>query len=102
MGHLNVMILLRTGVSVDLPEGRQTLACEVQLESSYIGRQVQQCSEEAGEANVEIIVILCGHDVLLPNPQSEFKAEDRLLVMALPKGWEWLDNHFVRLRPEGE
>jgi chloride channel protein, CIC family len=102
MGHLNVMTLLRSGVSVDLPEGKQILACDVQPERSYIGRQVQQCSEEAGEANVEIVVILRGHEVLLPNPESVFEAGDRLLVIASPEGREWLDNHFVRLGAEGE
>jgi len=95
--HLNVMTLLRSGVSVDLPEGKQILGFEVPPESNYLGCQVQRCSEEAGETNVEIIVILRGKDVLLPNPESAFKAGDRLLVIVSSQGREWLDNHFVRL-----
>jgi chloride channel protein, CIC family len=97
MGHLNVMTLLRSGVSVDLPEGKQILAFEVRQGSNYIGCQIQQCSKEAGATNVEIVVILRGQDVLLPNPETVFKPGDRLLVIASPQGRGWLDKHFLRL-----
>jgi K+/H+ antiporter YhaU regulatory subunit KhtT len=49
---------------------------------------------------VEIVVILRGQDVLLPNPESVFKAGDRLLVITSPQGRKWLENHFVRLSAE--
>jgi CIC family chloride channel protein len=102
MGHLNVMTLLRSGVSVDLPEGKQILAYKIRPGSKYIGCQVQQCSKEAGEISVEIVVILRGEDVLLPNPESVFKQGDRLLVIASPQGREWLDKRFVRLDAKEE
>lgn len=102
LAHLNVMTLLRSGVSVDLPGDKKVLGFEVRPESKYIGCQVQRCSEEAGEANVEFVVILRGQDVLLPNPESMFKEGDRLLVIASPQGRKWLDNHFVRLNAAGD
>lgn len=102
MGHLNVMTLLRSGVSVDLPEGKQILGYELRPGSNYLGFRVQRFSEEAGESKVEIVVILRGQDVLLPNPESVFKAGDRLLVIASPQGREWLDNHFFRLNVKEE
>lgn len=96
------MALLRSGVSVDLPEGKQILAYEIRPGSKYIDCQVQQCSKEAGEISVEIIVILRVEDVLLPNPESVFKQGDRLLVIASPQGRGWLAKHFLRLNTKEE
>jgi len=100
LAHLNVMSLLRSGISVDLPEGREIRGCKVRPGSSYIGQPVQKCSIEAGEKNLDIVVILRDHDVLLPNPESTFKADDRLLVIVSRQGREWLDQHFTPLNPE--
>jgi chloride channel protein, CIC family len=100
LAHLNVMSLLRSGVSVDLPEGRQIRGCEVGPLSRYIGQQVRKCSEEAGEENVDIVVIMRNQDVLLPNPESILKPGDRMLAVVSPEGRGWLDEHFAPLRPE--
>ncbi|MEJ2009249.1 MAG: chloride channel protein, partial [Acidobacteriota bacterium] len=100
LARLNVLSLLRSGISIDLPEGRQILGCQVRPESSYIGQPIRKCSEEAGEENVDIVVILRGHDVLLPNPESVFKQGDRLLAIASPSGQEWLDKRFAPLISE--
>ena len=100
LAHLNVMSLLRSGISVDLPEGKQILGRQVQPESSYIGQPVQKCSDEAGEENEDIVVILRDHDVLLPNPESVFKQGDRMLAIASSSGRKWLDKHFAPLTPE--
>lgn len=97
--HLNAMTLLSSGVSVDLPEKRQILGCQVCPESNFIGQKIQRCTEEAGEENVDIVVILRDNDVLLPNPESVFKVGDRILAIVSPTGREWLDAHFAPLRP---
>lgn len=100
LAHLNVMSLLSSGISVDLPEGREIRGCEVRPGSRYISQPIQKCSIEAGEDNVDIVVILRDHDVLLPNPESTFKAGDRLLVIVSPQGRKWLDQHFAPLNQE--
>lgn len=100
LAHLNVMSLLGAGISVDLPEGRQILGCMVGPESTYIGQRVRKCSDEAGEKDVDIVVIVRDQDVLLPNPESVFKSGDRLLVIVSPVGKQWLDKHFDPLKPE--
>jgi chloride channel protein, CIC family len=100
LAHLNVISLLSSGVCVDLPEGRQILGCEVQPESRFVGQKVQKCAKEAGEENVDIVVILRENDVLLPNPKSVFKPGDRMLAIASPKGRQWIHQHFATLKPE--
>jgi len=100
LAHLNVMSLLHSGVSVDLPEGREILGYQVQPESSYIGQPIERCSDEAGEENVDIVVVLRDHDVLLPNPESVFKQGDRILAIVSPNGRKWLDTHFAPLMSE--
>jgi chloride channel protein, CIC family len=102
LAHLNVMSLLRSGISIDLPEGRRILGFEVRPENTYIGQNVQKCSDEAGEDKVDIVVILRDHDVLLPNPESVFKPEDRVLAIVSRSGREWMEKHFASLKPGSE
>lgn len=76
------------------------MGCEVRPESDYVGQSIRKCSAEAGEQDVDIVVILRQQDVLLPNPESVFKADDRLLVIVSRQGREWLEQHFAPLHPE--
>ncbi len=101
LAHLNVMSLLSSGVEVDLPQGKRILGCRVRPESSYIGQSIQKCTEEAGEENVDIVVIVRNHDVLLPNPKSVLSRGDRMVAIVSSAGRKWLDKHFAPLRPEG-
>jgi CIC family chloride channel protein len=101
LAHLDVMSLLNSGISVDLPEGREIRGCRVPPGSGYIGRQVEKCSEVAGKENVDFVLILRDREVLLPNPETVFTADDRLLAIVSPHGRDWLDKHFSPLNPEG-
>jgi chloride channel protein, CIC family len=100
--HLDVMSLLSSGVSIDLPEDREIRGCRIPPGSGYIGRQVEKCSKEAGEGNVDFVLILREGDTLVPNPASVFKSEDRLLAIVSPQGREWLERHFAALSSEGK
>ncbi len=86
LAHLNVMSLLSSGVEVDLPQGRRILGCQVRPESSYVGQSAQKCTEEAGEENVDIVVIVRNHDVPLPNPKSVLNRGDRMVAIVSPSG----------------
>jgi chloride channel protein, CIC family len=100
LAHLDVLSLLSSGVSVDLPEGKEIQGCEVSPQSVYVGQPVQRCLDDAGMENVDVLVILRDRDVLLPNPDSVLKAADRLLVITSPQGREWLGIHFAPLSAE--
>jgi chloride channel protein, CIC family len=99
LAHLDVMSLLSSGVSVDLPGGREIRACQVAAGSHYIGQQVQKFSSEAGEEAVDIVAILRGGEVLLPNPALAFQSGDRVLAIVSPQGRDWLDRHCAPLNP---
>jgi chloride channel protein, CIC family len=99
LAHLDVMSLLSSGVSVDLPGGREIRACQVAAGSHYIGQQVQKFSSEAGEEAVDIVAILRGGEVLLPNPELAFQSGDRVLAIVSPQGRDWLDRHCAPLNP---
>ena len=100
VGHLNFMSLLRSGIPVDLPGGKRIMACKLDPQSSQIGKQIEQCTDEIGEENVEIVALMRGHDILLPNPASVFKPDDRMLAIVTPRGQTWLEHHFVLLEPD--
>lgn len=102
VGHLNFMSLLRAGIPVELPGGKQIMACRLGKDSSYIGKPIELCTGEAGEDNVEIVVVMRDQDILLPNPDSLFKPGDRMLAIVTPRGRTWLKEHFVPVKPEEE
>jgi chloride channel protein, CIC family len=100
VGHLNVMSLLRSGIPVDLPGDKEIMACSLRPESSYLGQPVQHCTDEAGEHNVEIVVLVRDRDVLLPNPETVFKPGDQILAIVTAEGREWLEKHFAPVEPK--
>jgi chloride channel protein, CIC family len=100
LAHLDVMSLLRSGISFDLPEGKEIRGCEVLPGNSYVGQLVKKCATDAGRENVDFVAVIRGRDVLLPNPELVFKAEDRMLAIVSTQGREWLGKHFAPLNRE--
>ncbi len=100
LGRLNVMSLLRSGIPVELPGGRRIMAFKLRAESSFLGEPIQRCTDEAGEDNLEIVVVVRDRDVLLPNPQSVFKSGDQIVAIVSPRGREWMERHFIPLEPK--
>lgn len=101
VGGLNVMSLLRSGIPVDLPGGKRIVGYQLREESSYVGKPVHECTNETGEDNLEIVVLVRDRDVLLPNPESVFKPGDQMLAIVTVGGRKWLEKHFIPMTPQG-
>jgi chloride channel protein, CIC family len=79
IGHLDLVALLESGIPVWLP-GRSKLDVGVlSPRSAWIGKTVQ--SYVASKDALEIIAILRGSKIVLPNPNTKFQENDRILVI---------------------
>jgi len=97
VSHLDLMKLLRSGVAVDLSEGKQLTIGTLRSDSPLVGKPVKW-EEESGD-DVEIIATLRAGEMLLPRPDTILQAEDRILAIVSPQARERLERHFVPLSP---
>jgi len=67
----------------------------VRPESALIGKRVKYVYEEAGASDLEIIAILRGADVMLPNPDSVLQESDRLLIIGSSKARNRIAEHLA-------
>lgn len=81
VGHIDLVSLLDSGIPVSM-HGRKELNVGVlRPESALVGKTIQSFYEAAGENAMEIIAILRGGDVLLPDHDSVLRENDRLLYI---------------------
>jgi len=85
LDHLQLMPLLRAGVPLDLPDGKQLQLGTLTAGSSWVGRSTT-APLAVGEA--EIVAVLRGEQLHLPDPGLNLEVEDRLLFLASPAAWD--------------
>jgi len=84
--HLQLIPLLRAGIPLDLPDGKQLQLGSLASASSWVGRSA---SEQTGEgAEAELIAVLRGGHLHMPDRALILEAEDRLLFLASPDAWD--------------
>jgi len=78
--------------------GRKELSVGVlRPESSFVGKTIQACYQAAAGTSLEIIAILRGGEVLLPQPDTVLREKDRLLIIGSSKARSRIAEHFVPL-----
>jgi Trk K+ transport system NAD-binding subunit len=82
---------MMAGIPVDLTDGRRLSVATVTESSRLAGRRVRDLGLHTEEVN--ILTIIRGEHMMAARPDTELAANDRLLCITSPEGWEQLDPH---------
>ena len=92
VGQVGLLDLLRTGIPVDLPDGRRLVICVLRPESAWRGRPV---GADGGtiEDDTQVFAIIRGGHMMVPRPETTLEAGDRLILVTSAAGLERLRPH---------
>ncbi len=95
VGHLDLVTLLDSGVSIKL-SGRRELSVGVLPPESFLqGQTVKALSDLAKPEPVEVVAILRGGNVVMAQPETALQRGDRLMIIASRKARQILKQHLA-------
>ena len=97
VGHLDLVALLDSGLPIRMPGQKELSVGVLRPQSAFIGKTIQSCYEAAAGAALEIIAILRGGEVVLPQFDTVLEENDRLLIIASRKGRSQIAEHIAPL-----
>jgi len=96
--HLDLVDLLKSGVAVNLAQGRKLTIGVLKPKSPLVGQPVGERSRELLGPQTEIIAVLRGERLLLPHDDTYLQAGDHLLTIASPEAAERIEQHLAPLQ----
>lgn len=90
VGEIDLVSLLRSGIPVELSEHRRLVVGVLKPDSPYVGTTVGASGRQLDGGNANIIAILRGEHMSVPNARTPLQAGDRLIVVASADGVERL------------
>jgi len=81
VGELDLVSLLRSGIPVELAGDRRLVVGVLQPDSPYVGTTVAVSGRQLGGGDANIIAILRGEHMTVPNAKMRFEAGDRLILV---------------------
>ncbi len=84
VGHLDLQTLLDVGIPVDLGEENQLAMVELADGSPCVGMPVRDACREVGEDDLEMVLVLRGHEVMPAVSRTSLRPGDRLLLIVTP------------------
>ncbi len=97
--HLDLRMLLNSGIPVDLPGNKRMLIGSLRPESPWVGSPLQSCLPADAVDEVEIVAVFRQGQTLFANPDLKLRAGDRLLCIALADAWDGLQQHLSAIAP---
>lgn len=93
LGNLDLLSLLRSGVAVDIGEGRKLLVGILRADSPFVGNTIAQSGRGLAGDGTNIIAVLRQEHMLGPQPDLVLEAGDRLVLVCGVAGTEALGRH---------
>ncbi len=93
--HIRLQELLKTGISIDLCEGKQLRmgqALPAVAGKSVAG--IMGCLPETEEKQLQLTALFRGGDALLPYDSLLLQQEDQVLFIGCADAWKWLTPYF--------
>lgn len=90
VGEIDLVSLLRSGIPVELAEDRRLVVGVLKPDSPYVGTTVGASGRQLDGGNANIIAILRGEHMTVPNARSPLEAGDRLIVVSSVAGLQRL------------
>jgi chloride channel protein, CIC family len=98
--HLDLLDLLKSGVAVNLAQGKKLTIGALRPESPWVGQPIgAKCRESLGPEN-DIIAVLRGERLLLPHDDMQLQSGDHLLTIVSPEAMEQIERHLAPLHIE--
>ena len=95
---LELMSFLRSGMPVNLLDGKQIRIGVLLPKSPCVGQSIQASGLE-GREDLELILVLRGDRTLWPHSDLKLEAEDRLVAVTSEAGWSSLTNQLQDVAP---
>jgi CIC family chloride channel protein len=95
LSHLQLAVLLQSGVALDMPDGSRLTAGALRPESRWVGKSVENAGINKEIPEAKITAILRGTSVVYPRPQTVLQPGDRLLIIAPQSAQEQLAKHLA-------
>jgi CIC family chloride channel protein len=97
--HLDLRMLLNSGIPVDLPDSQRLVIGSLRPESPCVGQPVHACFNADGPGKVETVAVFRQGHTLLADDKLKLRAGDRLLCIASPAAWERLQTQLTSISP---
>ena len=81
VGEIDLVSLLRSGIPVELAGDRRLVVGVLRPDSPYVGTTVAVSGRQLGGGDANIIAILRGEHMTVPNAKLQFEAGDRLILV---------------------
>jgi len=82
LGEIDLVSLLRSGIPVELSEDRRLVVGVLRPDSEYVGTTVGASGRQLDGGEANIIAVLRGEHMTVPNAKTPLQAGDRLIVVA--------------------
>jgi len=90
IGHVDLSLLLKSGVPLDLPNGKQLVLGTLGPGSSGAGKAIAAGPLNRRSNNFAIVAILREDQLLLPKPESVLCAGDKIIALTETQTWQTL------------
>jgi CIC family chloride channel protein len=90
IGEIDLVSLLRSGIPVELGGDRRLVVGVLRADSQYVGTTGALSGRQLDGGDANIIAILRGEHMTVPNAKMQFEAGDRLILVASAAGFERL------------
>ncbi|MCG6917940.1 MAG: chloride channel protein, partial [Deltaproteobacteria bacterium] len=97
VSHMDLRVLLASGISLDLPDGKKLALGSLKKKSPYVGRSVEENFPQTAKEDFEVVAVFRQGHTLLPHSGLILKPEDRLLVITTEEVWKKLEFHLAPL-----
>jgi CIC family chloride channel protein len=94
-GHISLRALLASGITIDLPNGKEVVMGTMRPQSPCIDAPIGTDCFGIGADTARIVALVRQGEVLFPHPETCLQAGDQVVVIAAPQGWEQLTEHLA-------
>lgn len=94
LGDLDLVSLLRSGVRVELTNGRRLFVGRLPAENPFVGTTIGVSGRKLAGTDTNVIGILRGDEMLQPSADVVLEAGDRLILVADARGVDELAGQF--------
>ena len=95
ISHLNLETFIKTGIPVDLPEGRSLKEGTIKKGSQLINQQAMICFPLENAEEIDLVAVFRDDKLLFPNPNLRLQSDDRLLLIVTSEAWEERKQNFL-------